>query len=285
MKKIRPDVVRKVALQTAQGLMELHKRGVAYGDLSAANLLFRLSDISAWSTEELYDKLGHPEPDEMLEAVFDEDKRCWNNKPCEVPHAPMSLYLPIDLSEMPIELLRPEVRFIDVGEAYLVDSPGEGYGVNFNYADPETLWWSEKPNQASDVWALACVWFEMRAAEQLFFGFFGDEDVKNDIINTIGALPAPWIEKLQKEWAEQQAAQSEDEADLEMGESRVDDKVPFLKKSAQDTSEELNTAHAATEDEEVGRSLTARIKKIGQWKPWCYLSYTRARGDNSYLVR
>lgn len=46
---------------------------------------------------------------------------------------------------------------------------------------------------SSDIWALACTLFEIRAGCQLFASFFGDKDeIIRQIVQTFGKLPEPW---------------------------------------------------------------------------------------------
>ena len=59
-RKIRPDVVRHIARQTAQGLKEIHDVDIVYGDLSAGNVLLGIKSIDMLSIDELYQKIWPP---------------------------------------------------------------------------------------------------------------------------------------------------------------------------------------------------------------------------------
>ena len=301
-KKIRPDVVHKVALQTLSGLKELHERGVVYGDLSSGNILFRLVDIDSWTSEEVYEKLGRPKPFDVHKAVPAEvPSLTYQAEPSDDPQAPKFVYQGIDFSALSYDLILPEIRYIDFGEAYLVDELREGFGVNWGYADPETQWWYERPTQSSDIWALACVWYEMRAAEALFKQSFGLSVIHNDIIDTIGALPPSWVEMLRKQDREarglpdnqegQETSYSDEHSDLEAGDgsktstapsiwekvrtiwSRI--KLRFSNKSSKAVVRDLDQKD--DDDNEHGPSLSQKVKRIGQWKRWCYLSLEERR--------
>ena len=188
--KIGPDKAQALALQTAHGLQELHNAGVVYGDLSSNNLLFRLADdINSWTVEELYERFGPPEEDEIQTA---------DGRPLD-DHAPICAYLGIRFCQNALEYLKPEIAFVDLAEGRLTEeAPREhASGWSVAYTAPETLWFSEMQDRASDIWALACIWFEMRAATQMFEeGYGSPEEVQEQIIELIGALPASWIEKL-----------------------------------------------------------------------------------------
>ncbi|RJE18525.1 CMGC SRPK protein kinase [Aspergillus sclerotialis] len=50
-----------------------------------------------------------------------------------------------------------------------------------------------KPTTGSDIWALACTMFELRAGIQLFASFFDTEDeIIRQIVQAFGKLPEPW---------------------------------------------------------------------------------------------
>jgi serine/threonine-protein kinase SRPK3 len=323
-KKIRPDVARKIARDMAVGLMELHQSGVVYGDLSAGNVLFRLADdFDSLSTDELYERFGHPEPIEMAEAVMtnqDEDG-CghYERRPCEGLRAPPFIYMPIDFAALSDELLKPEIRFIDLGETYVEgtyfdpeEGPG-GFGVNFSYADPESLWWSQRPEQASDIWALACIWYEMRTARVLFEqSFGGPSTVRNGIINTIGPIPQPWLDHLRRvDEMEKKAMHCEEDSDVEAADESsksavptiwerlisiwtwVRDKCQISQAAAPDNAaEELERLDKDAAREQLLReaaekldSLSKKINRVGQWKPWCYLTVEERIEKIQYIRR
>jgi hypothetical protein len=152
------------------------------------------------------------------------------------PEAPKFAYEPIDFSALSHDLIVPEIRYIDFGEAFLVGEPREGFGVNFAYADPQTLWWHECPDKTSDIWALTCVWYEVRTAEALFTQFFGPDDVKNGIIDTLGGLPPAWIERIKKEFAEDEQQPESLEEDAEFPYNEIDQNVGTDKQKADESS-------------------------------------------------
>lgn len=237
LKKIRPEIVRKLALQTLLGLKELHERGVVYGDLSPGNILFRLVDINDWTIEKIHETFGKPDPCEVQKAVLSEDAQfTYEGEPLDSPEAPKFAYEPIDFSALSHDLILPEIRYIDFGEAFLVGEPREGFGVNFAYADPQTLWWHECPDKTSDIWALACVWYEMRTAEALFAQFSGPDDVKNGIIDTLGGLPPAWIERIKEEFAEDDQRPESSEEDAEFPCNEIDQNVGTDKQKAHESS-------------------------------------------------
>ncbi|RSL61851.1 hypothetical protein CEP53_004937 [Fusarium sp. AF-6] len=59
--RIQPRLARNVALQAAEALADLHSRGLCHGDLTPANIMFRIKDFDHISEDEIYDLLGKPE--------------------------------------------------------------------------------------------------------------------------------------------------------------------------------------------------------------------------------
>ncbi len=187
--KLSPEAARSIALQMAQGLQELHDAGAVYGDLSTNNLLLRLVDINTWTVDQLYEKLGHPEHIEIQTA----DGQALDS------HAPRFEYLGIRFCERGLEYLKPEIAFVDLADGCLMNEiPRESAsGWSVAYTAPETLWFKEMQDRAADIWALACIWFEMRAAAQMLEeGYGSPEETQQQILELIGPLPASWLKKL-----------------------------------------------------------------------------------------
>ena len=186
--KVEPDVMQDLALQTAQGLKQLHDAGVVFGDLGANNILLRVVDMNSWTVDELYQRLGHPVPfqvDAAHSRTLDE-------------HAPKFVYEGIAFTEHP-DYLKPEISFIDLADGRLIDdlSRDRASGWSLQYTAPETLWFQDMQDEASDIWALASIWFELRSSEVLFEAAYqGTEGIQWNIIDTIGGVPDSWVERI-----------------------------------------------------------------------------------------
>jgi serine/threonine-protein kinase SRPK3 len=296
-RKLRPDMARKLALQTAKGLQELHDAGVVYGDLSTNNVLLRLvNDFNTWTPEELYERLGHPEPDEVQTS---------DGQPID-SHGPKFVYNGIRFYENGLPYLKPEVAFIDLAEGRLTDeTPSvEATGFSLGYAAPECLWFKEMQSQASDVWALACIWFELRSSTQMFEEFGGPEYVQGQIIESIGPLPAHWVAKLPAEDGIPEESQTEeaDEQPATAGVAEVAETQsinPIRSRlirawnwllSVFGKSEKLSDPESLPpktesrdmsdtpeyfrprEPEQRDESLRGKLNRIGKWKEWFSLS-------------
>ena len=189
-RKIRPDIVRHIGLQLTEGLLALHQADIVFGDLSAGNILFRLADISRWTADDVYETFGRPEPYENKYAA--------DGQPVDEPGVPTWLYEGITFRNCDTSLIRPEIAFIDLAESYIVGTEQLPHVSAYTaiYAAPEVLLWKEKQDQASDVWALACILFELRSGEELFVQDHGDLGVQNAMIEHLGPFPRPWVEEL-----------------------------------------------------------------------------------------
>ena len=269
--KIRPDVTRSLALKLVKALEKIHEAGVVFGDLSAANVLLKSVDIKDLSLEDIYAQIGQPSPEEVLEMPTEGT----HTKPATSDNVPKFVYRAVDLAGANFEYVVPDVQFIDLGEAYHTGGEITTRGMSLAYAAPEVLLLGEKPTQASDIWALACIWFEMRAAKEFFpEGVYGRSGVENDIIDTIGALPQSWqdrMDDMEAEDADSNVEKSKGEAvrrklQRAWGRLRI-----WLRVSTKEHLQE------PVQDGESELALGAKILQIGKWKEWHFMTTDQRR--------
>ena len=269
--KIRPDITRGLALKLVKALAKIHSAGVVFGDLSASNVLLKVQDLKDLSLQDIYARVGAPSPEEVLEMPTEGT----HTKPTTSKSAPKFVYRAVDLSGADFEYAEPDVQFIDLGEAYLTEGDITTKGMSLAYTAPEVLLLDEKPTQASDIWALACIWFEMRAAKELFpEGMYGRSGIENDIIDTVGPLPQSWQDRMAETEAEDECSVVEETRGSALHRrlrnvwSRV--KVWFRlskKETASDTDESVH----------FEPKLLAKIQQVGKWKEWHYMSIDQRR--------
>ncbi|KAL0068067.1 hypothetical protein AAF712_004971 [Marasmius tenuissimus] len=185
-RRLRADLARKVAKETATAVYRMHCAGVVHGDLTTSNILFRLSPhVTGWSDDDVYAHLGDPET---------EDVRTRDGKPLG-PHAPTVLVEPIENSKISNPSLLQESTFVsDFGQSYIVASPPPSYepATTLNYLPPEARF-ERRAGYEADIWALGCAIFEIRAGFALFEPFLGsDVDILKQTVETLGRLPDPW---------------------------------------------------------------------------------------------
>ena len=271
-RKIRPDVVRRIARQTAEGLKEIHAAGIVYGDMSAGNVLLGMESIDALSIDQIYERFGRPEAEQVrrLDGGALDD------------HCPSLVYEPMDFVNADIESFTSEVKFVDFAESYLTtDSEVPDLSAfTVSYSAPEVLFWEDKPTQSSDIWALACIWFELRSGTHLFReGLGGQRSVESDMIKAVGPLPL--------EWRDRRIAQFEATGSVPAAEKSISPDVGsgilgMLHSTLCDGLSRLRAWCTAPfrvkpfssepRQRKVATTLSERIDAIGQWKSWCYMS-------------
>ncbi|KAG4432860.1 hypothetical protein IFR05_011660 [Cadophora sp. M221] len=172
---------QRMALQLTQSVATLHssKVGIAHGDLTTSNILFELENMDSWSIEKLYVGLGEP----SLEPVY-----VFNLGPLG-PSAPEHLYEKADFTRL-INYRTGNLGIVDFGESFFLNDAPQGLGTPARFCSPE-LMLERKCSQVSDVWALACTIFEMRAGYTLFQSFVAsDEEALGSILTRLGSAPS-----------------------------------------------------------------------------------------------
>ncbi len=154
--QIRESLARKIALQITQGLAYLHSEGICHGNLTSSDVLFQLADFDAWSQEKVYEQLGVPN-------VLDLDT--WSRE----PSFPRYLVDSAQFFRASPGLLTENIRIIDYGDSFPFGWPNTDQGTRMSrFNDPENLR-GPKVTRSSDLWALGCIIYEIRAGHYLFF--------------------------------------------------------------------------------------------------------------------
>ena len=156
--RIRESVARKIALQVTQGLAYLHSEGICHGNLTSADVLFQLTNFDAWSQEKVYEQLGIP-------SVLDLDVSYLG------PSSPRYLVDSAQFFRTPPGLLTENIRIIDYGDSFRI---GWRNSLNTDQEDrmsrfiaPENLR-GQQVARPSEIWALGCIIYEIRAGIHLF---------------------------------------------------------------------------------------------------------------------
>ena len=177
---------RQFALQGTRAIAYLHAKGVCHGDLTSGNVLFRLSDsIHSLTNEELYLQLGEPERDII-------DLSC--EMECPGLALPRYLVPPTRYSHIKAGTLQKRLGIVDFDQAFLAESPPATLlQTPSAYLSPEAIFELEA-GYASDIWALGCLIFRMRAGFDIFeeFGSDAPYGALLRIVNALGELPPCW---------------------------------------------------------------------------------------------
>jgi serine/threonine protein kinase len=153
-------------------------------DLTPSNVLFELTEISAWSEDTIYAKFGD---------ILQEPVETTSGEPLG-PYALTYLVEGISVSNLCLDMITQNIRLVDFGQSFRRDSPPErGMGIPMSYMAPELLF-ENIVGTTSDLWALGCTIYEIRAGRALIHMFMGEspEDTAVEIAHTLGAFPAAW---------------------------------------------------------------------------------------------
>ncbi|KAF9511351.1 hypothetical protein BS47DRAFT_1346871 [Hydnum rufescens UP504] len=91
-------------------------------------------------------------------------------------------------------LLKEDIVLIDFGQSFFADHPPPNYApaTPLHYLSPEAFFES-RTSFPSDIWALGCTIFEIRAGSPLFDPFLGSDTlILKQIVEVLGKLPEPW---------------------------------------------------------------------------------------------
>ncbi|KAH8170580.1 protein kinase domain-containing protein [Sarocladium implicatum] len=187
-RRLDGQTARLIALQATQALASLHSIGLGHGDFRPSNLLFQVKGMSEWSEEDLTSRLGE---------IDDEIVRYRDATPANEAGVPRTIISPSEYPGLVPEFLEKCVYLVDLGEAFHLDAPtSKGLGTPASYCAPECHF-DRAATTKTDIWALACTIFEIRAGYSLFETFMGafEDEVVQQIVVMLGKLPEPWWSK------------------------------------------------------------------------------------------
>jgi len=199
-KKIAPKDAQRMALQLTQCLGFLHSEqvGIAHGDLTTSNVLLELGSLDSLPQEKLLGILGAP----VAEKV-----RQYTNQVLEAG-APKFVYESADMTKLS-NFYSGNIIVIDFGSSFFLSKPPIDCGTPAQFSSPELIF-NNKNGKHSDVWALACTIFEMRAGEPLFECLFcGEQDVLESMIGVLGAIPEEYLHEERWSWLKDEKGDGE----------------------------------------------------------------------------
>ncbi|KAK9247894.1 CMGC/SRPK protein kinase [Lipomyces tetrasporus] len=159
-------------------------------DLSTSNVLIQLAHVDTWSDQDVYELLGSPVTDRV---------RLFSGELNNMTSAPEYLVAPANLSNLESKWLAEKILLVDFGQSFMLQQPPHNdVGITMSYCAPE-VYFDGKRTVWSDIWALGCMIFEIRAGCQLFESFLGGpHEVILQIVETLGKLPEPWWNSWEK---------------------------------------------------------------------------------------
>ena len=151
-------------------------------DITPRNVLLRLANVDKWSLDDVDCQLGIPIKDEIFLISGDKPSNS----------APKYIVQPTSFSSVASEHVYEKILLIDLGEAFFqLSPPPKGVGTPVSYCSPELIL-QGKASASSDIWALSCTMFEMRAGFPLFESFIrSSNEVLREMIRILGTPPKP----------------------------------------------------------------------------------------------
>ncbi|TGO36490.1 hypothetical protein BHYA_0123g00180 [Botrytis hyacinthi] len=203
-RRLEASVARNVCLQTIHGLNYIHSTGVVHGglqchinsfllfdrltielDLTPANILLQLANIDEWTEEQIYERLGVPQKEEIIYAR--------SKLPATDSSFPDYTVAPINMKEVNPKWIANDIIIIDFGIAFLQTAPSFDLGTPKSYCAPEFLFGCYR-SVASDIWALGCTIFEIRTGSRLFKydGIPQRDEMLIAAVRLLGTFPDEW---------------------------------------------------------------------------------------------
>lgn len=158
--RIRERLARKIARQVIQGLAYLHSEGICHGSLTSSSVLFQLANFDSWSVEKVYEQLGQPAVGDLSGSVLSRE-----------PSTPEYLVGSAEFFRAAPGLLTGDISIIGYTDSFRIKTP-EALSANEEklpngFTAPEVLC-GFKGKIPSDLWALGCIIYEIRAGQLLF---------------------------------------------------------------------------------------------------------------------
>lgn len=172
-----------LSMQAAQAMALLHSREVCHGDFTANNISLALSeDITSYGIDDIYEAFGHPRKSRL--------GLCNEDDPAPGPEAPQYYVESLDFFASSTNVLTKQIRILDFDQCFEADNPPKRTGIPAKYMAPEVIA-GGKPSKASDLWALGCTIFRLRAGRDIFFDYdtFYPAEALQQIHRFLGDLP------------------------------------------------------------------------------------------------
>ncbi|RFU33797.1 hypothetical protein B7463_g2524, partial [Scytalidium lignicola] len=179
-RQLSKSLRHKTSQQIASGLAYLHSLDICHGDLTHSNVLFELEDIQSLSKNQIYEHLGHITTAslKLLDGSYS-------------PHAPKRVVQAVDFSSICLNSLG-DIRITDFGQSFFAKTPPDGLGTPPSFLAPE-MCFGFPPSEKSDIWALACLIFEIENSVKLFPMVFNNVFIMiGTIVDVLGPLLKRW---------------------------------------------------------------------------------------------
>lgn len=177
--RLTPWMARKTAYQAVRAVADLHSQGLCHGDVTTGNLLLGMVDIDHYEEDDIYALFGKP-----VTGVLETE-----NGEMPGPEAPRYIVRNIDFLSAPSDILELDIKLMDFDQCFPISSPpSKMLGTPVDFLAPEVAMGLEA-GPASDVWALGCCIFRLRAGDGPFSSPFEVTcpcDLVGFVLDTLG---------------------------------------------------------------------------------------------------
>ncbi|KAK7991695.1 CMGC/SRPK protein kinase [Apiospora saccharicola] len=149
-----PTLLIDLCFQLASAVKYLHDKGICHGDIRSQNIGLRLDDaVERLTQRELQQQIGEPARSSQVEKL--------SGRPV-YPHAPNAVFQSSSIMRLESKYRTGKLVLIDFGLSYETASlPSEQMSYRSNAA-PELLFKRSPKGPATDLWALACAFLQLR---------------------------------------------------------------------------------------------------------------------------
>ncbi|KAJ7630044.1 kinase-like domain-containing protein [Mycena polygramma] len=197
-------ITKALVYQMIQGIVFIHARGIAHGDLHPGNIGVALPELDVFSETTIWECITPP--DILPLVAYDPTRDPASFPPYLCEAIDLNSLLEEETLDFPPRGL-PRVRIIDLGSAYSVETSSPPQcKTPLLFMPPEVIFQQLLDRQSadhwdrrSDIWSLACLLQNLVSAQFLFARPWGPT-IGDRLIRTMargcGAVPEEWANYL-----------------------------------------------------------------------------------------
>ncbi|KAI6772981.1 hypothetical protein HG530_003939 [Fusarium avenaceum] len=253
--KIRypPQMAKSILKQSLEGLVFLHRHGIAHGDFQPGNMLFSLTDINEQEEEVLRQK----EDVKSQSTSPPVERRDGKQDKWAPPY--LCIAQPLGSFASPIDDFR--IKLSDMGGAYFFNNPPKKLITPAGLRTPEFLLKGEM-NESLDIWSFGCLLFELMTGQPLFClpGPHSEPDLTDEHLLVLEERLGPLPDDLYSLWETSSLYYTSERKlyNCEIGGVREGQEPLIL--------EQLSIEEAFDQSEpELGAEEAEKVKKIIRW--------------------
>ncbi|KAF8184557.1 kinase-like domain-containing protein [Mycena galopus ATCC 62051] len=193
----KPVITREALRQTIEGLVSIHSRGIAHGDLHPCNFGIAVPEAESITLVDIWNITGRPEVVAVLHSSSDNLESFPEHLCTNINFGLVLLKGAPEFKERPLSM-----RILDLGNAYIIGESRPPSTTPIAYAAPEVAFAHEVHHdfhgpwdQRSDIWSLALCIYGLACGHDFFdfFDPFGSGGrVLHETMYYCGEVPDAW---------------------------------------------------------------------------------------------